>query len=218
MVAQDEQGEKAAPRTQRRKTGDNPGPHGHGELEVVASQRPFGILVPGDCSIPLAAGSSPVLPCLKSSRQLVGCSPLSAEPCSSSRPRKHSELLSSLFLLQKKGLKKKKTRTHTTKPRRKPFVAIFKPQPHQQYALQLSPPSTQPAIAQPIINGPYRRRKGPRITGSCCLIRPRRLRTRPSSFSSRRLQSPGSTCCLLLRYSRLCSSPGSFLAFVVCQS
>lgn len=94
-------------------------------------------------------------------------------------------------------------------------MSIFKTQPHQQYAFQLFPPSTQPVTAQPIINGSYRQRKGLHIIGSCCLISRRRLRTRLSSFSYRQHQSPASTCCLLLRYSWLCSSRGCFLAFLV---
>lgn len=49
-------------------------------------------------------------------------------------------------------------------------MSIFKTQPHQQYAFQLFPPSSQPATARPIINGSYRQRKGFCIIGSCCLI------------------------------------------------
>lgn len=151
---------------------------------------------------------------------------LSSEPCSSSRPRETLSAALSCFLLffikkkkKTEGGKKKKK-----KPRSKPFMSIFKTQPHQQYAFQLFPPSTQPVTAQPIINGSYRQRKGLHIIGSCCLISRRRLRTRLSSFSYRQHQSPASTCCLLLRYSWLCSSRGCFLAFLVtrdksaCQS
>lgn len=93
-------------------------------------------------------------------------------------------------------------------------MSIFKTQPHQQYAFQLFPPSTQPATARPIINGSYRQRKGFCIIGSCCLI------SRRSSEPACPLFHTGSTNlqprpgCLLLRYSRLCSSRGCFLAFL----
>lgn len=139
---------------------------------------------------------------------------LSSEPCSSSRPRETLSTALSCFLL---FFIKKKKKGEKKKPRSKPFMSIFKTQPHQQYAFQLFPPSTQPATAQPIINGSYRQRKGLCIIGSCCLISRWRLRTRLSSFSYQRHQSPASTCCLLLRYSWLCSLRGCFLAFLVAR-
>lgn len=78
-----------------------------------------------------------------------------------------SQPLSSLFFIKKREEKKNKK---NKKPRSKPFMSIFKTQPHQQYAFQLFPPSSQPATARPIINGSYRQRKGFCIIGSCCLI------------------------------------------------
>lgn len=135
---------------------------------------------------------------------------LSSQPGSTSRPRELSAQLGDAFFSFILFKKKKQ-------PRSKPFMSIFKTQPHWQYAFQLFPPSTQPATAQPIINGSYRQRKGFRIIGSCCLISRRRLRTRLSSFLYRRHQSPDSNLLFITAVLPALQLAGLFPRFSACQ-